>query len=374
MRNGKRVIVIKIGSSTLVDKQGKLDRTYFEGLAAQIHALREAGWSPLIVSSAAIACGLEALGITKRPSDMPSLQAAASVGQNALMATYAEAFSRYDILTSCVLITRHSTANRNAYLHARDTLERLLDFDVVPIINENDTVSVEQIRFGDNDTLAALVSCLVQADLCVIFSDIEGLFSANPALDPQATLVPEVTRITPELMATAGGATSKVGSGGMITKIRAARVLMVAGITMVICHGRLPHALPRLIAGESIGTRFVAQKVPHDITPRKLWIALGDSAKGVIEVDQGAKRALVERGSSLLPVGIVLVEGEFAPGDIVDIKDTDGYLFARGRAGASSAEMSLARGRSQEELKGNELLEHLNSKPAVHRDELVVFE
>lgn len=143
MRNGRRVIVIKIGSSTLVDKQGKLDRGYFEGLAVQVHALRKAGWSPLIVSSAAIACGLEALGITERPSDMPSLQAAASVGQNALMATYAEAFSRYDILTSCVLITRHSTANRNAYLHARDTLERLLDFEVVPIINENDTVSVE---------------------------------------------------------------------------------------------------------------------------------------------------------------------------------------------------------------------------------------
>ena len=284
MRNGRRVIVIKIGSSTLVDKQGKLDRGYFEGLAVQVHALRKAGWSPLIVSSAAIACGLEALGITERPSDMPSLQAAASVGQNALMATYAEAFSRYDILTSCVLITRHSTANRNAYLHARDTLERLLDFEVVPIINENDTVSVEQIRFGDNDTLAALVSCLVQADLCVIFSDIEGLFSANPTLDPSATLVPEVTHITPELMATAGGATSKVGSGGMITKIRAARVLMVAGITMVICHGRKPDALSRLIEGESIGTRFVAQKVPHDITPRKLWIALGDSAKGVIEV------------------------------------------------------------------------------------------
>ena len=374
MRNGRRVIVIKIGSSTLVDKQGKLDRGYFEGLAAQVHALRKAGWSPLIVSSAAIACGLEALRITERPSDMPSLQAAASVGQNALMATYAEAFSRYDILTSCVLITRHSTANRNAYLHARDTLERLLDFEVVPIINENDTVSVEQIRFGDNDTLAALVSCLVQADLCVIFSDIEGLFSANPTLDPSATLVPEVTHITPELIATAGGATSKVGSGGMITKIRAARVLMVAGITMVICHGRKPDALSRLIEGESVGTRFVAQKVPHDITPRKLWIALGDSAKGVIEVDQGAKRALVKQGSSLLPVGIVSVEGEFAPGDIVDIKDTDGYLFARGRAGASYAEMSLARGRSQDELKGNELLEHLNSKPAVHRDELVVFE
>lgn len=374
MRNGKRVIVIKIGSSTLVDKQGKLNRGYFEGLAKQVYELRQAGWSPLIVSSAAIACGLEALGITQRPSDMPSLQAAASVGQNALMATYAEAFSEYDILTSCVLITRHSTANRNAYLHARDTLERLLDFDVVPIINENDTVSVEQIRFGDNDTLAALVSCLVKADLCVIFSDIDGLYTANPFEDKNAKLVPVVTEITPELMATAGGATSTVGSGGMVTKIRAARVLMIAGITMVICHGKEPDALPRIAAGQNLGTRFVAQGASHDITPRKLWIALGDSVKGVIEVDQGAKRALVERGSSLLPVGIVSVEGAFSRGDIVDIKDTDGHLFARGRAGAPYSEMSLARGRSQDELKGNELLEYLNTKPAVHRDELVVFE
>ena len=374
MRNGKKVIVIKIGSSTLVNEQGKLDRAYFDGLAAQVHVLRQAGWSPLIVSSAAIACGLEALGIEERPTDMPSLQAAASVGQNALMATYAEAFSRYNVLTSCVLITRHSTAQRNAYLHARDTLERLLDFDVVPIINENDTVSIEQIRFGDNDTLAALVSCLVQADMCVIFSDIEGLYTANPNTDPTATLVPRVERITPELMATAGGVTSKVGSGGMITKIRAARVLMLAGIPMVICHGHHERSLEKIIHGEAVGTYFAARNNPHDISPRKLWIALGDTAKGVLVVDNGAKRALVDAGSSLLPVGIVSVEGSFFRGDIVDIKDTEGHLFARGRVNAPSSEVSLARGRSQREIHGNELLANLGDKPAVHRDELVVFE
>lgn len=374
MRNGKKVIVIKIGSSTLVNEQGKLDRAYFDGLAAQVHALRQMGWSPLIVSSAAIACGLEALGIEERPTDMPSLQAAASVGQNALMATYAEAFSRYDVLTSCVLITRHSTAQRNAYLHARDALERLIDFDVVPIINENDTVSVEQIRFGDNDTLAALVSCLVQADMCVIFSDIEGLYTANPTIDPTATLIPLVERITPELMASAGGVTSKVGSGGMITKIRAARVLMLAGIPMVICHGRRQGSLIQLAHGESVGTYFVARNKAHDISPRKLWIALGDTAKGVLVVDDGAKRALIDTGSSLLSVGITSVEGSFFRGDIVDIKDQEGHLFARGRVNAPSSEVSLARGRSQKEIRGNELLVNLGDKPAVHRDELVVFE
>lgn len=374
MRNGKKVIVIKIGSSTLVNEQGKLDRAYFDGLAAQVHALHQMGWSPLIVSSAAIACGLEALGIEERPTDMPSLQAAASVGQNALMATYAEAFSRYDVLTSCVLITRHSTAQRNAYLHARDTLERLIDFGVVPIINENDTVSVEQIRFGDNDTLAALVSCLVQADMCVIFSDIEGLYTANPTIDPTATLIPLVERITPELMASAGGVTSKVGSGGMITKIRAARVLMLAGIPMVICHGRRQGSLIQLAHGESVGTYFVARNKAHDISPRKLWIALGDTAKGVLVVDDGARRALVDTGSSLLSVGITSVEGSFFRGDIVDIKDQEGHLFARGRVNAPSSEVSLARGRSQKEIRGNELLVNLGDKPAVHRDELVVFE
>lgn len=374
MRNGKRVIVVKIGSSTLVNSQGHLNRSYFDGLAKQIDALRKAGWSPMIVSSGSIACGLESLGIHERPTDMPSLQAAASVGQNALMGTYAEAFGAYDILTSVVLITRHTTAQRSSYLHARDTLERLLDFDVVPIINENDTVSVEQIRFGDNDTLAALVSCLINADLCVIFSDIDGLYTENPFKNSKAQLISEVTKITPELMASAGGAGSKVGSGGMITKIQAARVLMIAGITLVVCHGKEPDALCRLVSGESLGTRFVAKEVPHDITSRKLWIALGDSAKGALKVDEGAKCALVKRGSSLLPVGIVAVEGSFSYGDIVDIKDQQGHLFARGRAGAPSSEMSLARGRTKGELQGNELLEYLNLRPAVHRDELVVFE
>lgn len=374
MRNGKKVIVIKIGSSTLVDGHGKLDRSYFDSIASQIVALRHEGWSPVIVSSGAIACGLEALGIDTRPTDMPSLQAAASVGQNALMASYAAAFRPYNVLTSCVLITRHSTAQRNAYLHARDTLQRLLDFDVVPVINENDTVSVEQIRFGDNDTLAALVSCLVQADLCVIFSDIDGLYTANPNDDPNATLVPEVERITPELMATAGGVGSAVGSGGMITKVRAARVLMQAGIPMIICHGRKPGCLAGAIHGEPVGTRFASNGKQHDISPRKLWIALGDSAKGALVVDAGAKNALIAKGSSLLPVGITSVEGQFQRGDIVDIKDEEGTIIARGRAGAPSSEMSLARGRAQHEIKGNELLENLGHRPAIHRDELVVFE
>ena len=371
---GKKVIVIKIGSSTLVTDEGRLDRAYLASLAGDVDALRKAGWSPVIVSSAAIACGLEALGIAQRPTDMPSLQAAASVGQNALMSAYDQAFSRHGIMTSIVLITRHTTARRDSYLHARDTLERLIEFDVVPVINENDTVSVEQIRFGDNDTLAALVACLVQADKCVIFSDIDGLYTANPFTDPDARLIPEVTRITPEIIASAGDATSKVGSGGMITKIRAARVLMVAGSELVVCHGRKPGALAAIVGNEQVGTRFSANAAPHDITPRKLWIALGDTAKGTLYVDSGAVRALIREGSSLLAVGIVKVEGSFVRGDIVDICDGSGHLIARGKVEAPVSEVSLARGRSRQELEGNELLVHLGNRPVVHRDELVVFE
>lgn len=369
---GKKVMVVKIGSSTLVDESGKLDRAYLAQLAVQVRDLRAAGWSPIIVSSAAIACGLEALGISQRPTDMPTLQAAASVGQNALATAYAEEFRAYDILTSIVLITRHTTANRSAYLHARDTLERLVELGVVPIINENDTVSVEEIRFGDNDTLAAIVACLVKAQACVIFSDIDGLYTANPNTDPNAVLVPEVESITPEVMATAGGVGSAVGSGGMVTKIRAARVLMTAGIKLIVCNGQNTDSLMRIASGEAVGTTFVPQ-AEHDIAPRKLWIALGDTAKGSVVVDDGAAHALRTRGSSLLAVGVSGVEGSFAPGDIIDVKDGRGYIIARGMAGASSSEVSLARGRSQQEVQNNELLVNLGQHPVIHRDDLVVF-
>ena len=369
-----KTVVVKIGSSTLIDENGALDRSYLKALAKQVERLRDAGWRPVIVSSGAIACGLKELRIAERPTDMPTLQAAASVGQSVLSTAYAEIFGARDIQTSVILLTRHDTANRHAYLHARDTLERLVSLDVVPIVNENDTVSVEEIRFGDNDTLAALVACLIKADLCVIFSDIEGLYTSNPQTDPDAQLLREVDFVSEAIMASAGGAGSKVGSGGMITKIKAARVLMVAGIPLVVCHGRRANALVDLAAGESVGTRFVAQRKAHEITPRKLWIALGDAARGALVVDDGAKRALIAKGSSLLPVGIVRVEGSFDAGDVVDLKDTADHVFARGLVAGSSDEVSLARGRAQSEVDANTLLANLAHKPIVHRDELVVFE
>lgn len=367
-------MVVKIGSSTLTDAESRIDYAYLQSIADQVAAVRAEGWQPVIVTSAAIASGLEALGMRTRPADIPSLQAAASVGQSALSQAYAQAFRPHGIATSLVLLTRRDTADRIAYLHARDTFDRLLDFGVVPIVNENDTVSVEQIRFGDNDTLAALVACLIEADQVIILSDIDGLFDDNPQRNPAASLIPCVDSITPDVMAVAGEAGSTVGSGGMITKIRAARVLMAAGIPLVVCNGRRPNAVVDVAAGEDVGTRFVAAERPHEITPKKLWIALGDSAKGALVVDAGAKRALVERGSSLLPVGVARVDGRFECGDVVDIKDETGHIVARGKVAFSSDEVELACGRSRDELAGNRLLAPLAERPLVHRDELIVFE
>ncbi len=354
--HGKR-LVIKIGSSTLTTSESKIDYAYLAEVTDQVARVRAAGWRPIVVTSAAIACGLERLSIEKRPHDMPSLQAAASVGQSALSTAYAEAFARTASSSSTVLLTRRDTADRRAYLHARDTFDRLLELGVVPIVNENDTISVEQIRFGDNDTLAALVACLVEADLMVILSDIEGLYDANPHHHPDANLIGRVEAIGPEIMAVAGEAGTTVGSGGMITKIKAARVLMVAGIPLVVCDGHRAEAIVDAAAGEDVGTLFVAAKKPHEITPKKLWIALGDARRAARSLWTTARRRrLIERGSSLLSVGVRSVEGRFEANDIVDIKDATGHLFARGKVAFASDEAALAIGRTRAELQANRLL------------------
>ena len=368
-------LVVKIGSSTLTTAEGRIDHAYLEGLARQVELVRADGWQVVIVSSGAIACGLERLGMSgKRPDDMPTLQAAASVGQGLFASAWGDAFGKCGMITSTVLLTRRDTADRSAYLHARDTLDRLLDLGVVPIVNENDTVSVEQIRFGDNDTLGALVACLIGADLAIILSDVEGLYDANPTEDANARLIERVDIIDEGILSVAGDAGSPVGSGGMVTKVKAARVLGVAGIPLVICSGRREGAVVDAARGRACGTLFSSSHAVHEITPRKLWIALGDSARGALVIDDGAKKALQSRGGSLLVVGVAAVEGDFSDGDIVDIKDARGYLFARGRVSASRDEAELALGRTREELSRNRLLAEMAEKPLVHRDDLVIFE
>lgn len=366
-------LVVKIGSSTLTSSENAIDQDRIADLARQVVSLRHAGWQVAIVTSAAIAAGLGALGMERRPADMAGLQAAASVGQCELTNAYAEKFAVFGVLTSLVLLTRRDTADRTAYLNARATLDRLLDLGVVPIVNENDTVSVEQIRFGDNDTLAALVAVLIEADHVVILSDIDGLYDADPREHPNAHLLHHVQRIDQSLLDACGGAGTAAGSGGMVTKMAAARVLMIAGIPMTIALGSAPDAIVRAVDGD-IGTVFVPGDVHHEITPRKLWMALGDAPHGSIVVDEGAKRALVTTGGSLLPVGVIGVQGDFVQGDIVDVRDSQGYPFARGRVGAHSDAVRISKGLTTDELMANSLLAQVAERPIIHRDDLVVFE
>lgn len=367
-------IVVKIGSSTITDSVSSVDASWLDAFAQQVAQLKEEGAQVVVVSSGAIACGLGKLGMDARPTDIPTLQAAASVGEAALAAAYEEAFAPFGMTSSIVLLTRRDTADRDAYLHARAALARLLDLGIVPIVNENDTVSVEQIRFGDNDTLAALVACLVDASSLIILSDIEGLFDADPAEVPDARLVKVVERIDSTIMDAAGGPGSSAGSGGMITKIRAARVMMAAGIPMAIIDGKCQGGIVDTVSGCCPGTLFKGAGPAHEITPRKLWVALGDAVRGALVVDAGAKRALIASGASLLPVGVKRVEGSFSAGEVVDIKDEDGVVVARGVASSASDAAMLACGMSTDQLARNSLLADMAARPLVHRDDLMVFE
>ena len=373
MDAANKTLVVKIGSSTLVGSDRAIDRAFLAGIAAQARKLRELGWNLVVVSSGAVACGVPLLGFGERPHDMPSLQACASVGQCVLSAAWDEAMRACGLTSSLVLLTRHDTSRRSSYLYARDALSRLLELGVVPIVNENDTTAVDEITFGDNDTLAALVSCLVSADLCVTLSDIDGLYTANPAIDPQARFIAQVDRIDASIVGAAGDSSTSVGTGGMITKIRAARILMTAGIRSVICSGEERDPLVRLAGGERVGTLFVPPCTPRDVEPRKLWIALGDAAHGRLTVDAGAVEAMRERGSSLLPVGVTRVEGAFCAGDVLDVCSPDGFVLARGIAEADADTLVLAAGRHQDDIASNRLLAHMAGRPAIHRDNLIVF-
>jgi len=364
-----RRVVIKVGSSTLALSGGGLDVAWVDSLAEQVCTLREAGSQVVVVSSGAIAAGVARLGLATRPTDMPSLQAAASVGQVSLLEAYAESFSARGVAVGQVLLTRHDTGHRESFLHARDTFERLLALGAVPVVNENDTVAVDEIRFGDNDTLAALVATMVSADLVVLLSDIDGLYDADPRLSAEATLLSQVDELTDDLVAAAGGAGSSVGSGGMATKIEAANVLMKAGIPMVICDGRREGVVLDACAGTGVGTTFEGGE--STLGARKLWIALGSNAAGSIVIDDGAVRAVRERQTSLLPAGVVDVVGEFSAGDAVALIDGSGGIVARGLAEVSSADLSRIKGLKTTEVAG--VLPHLVGGEVVHRDRLVVL-
>ena len=366
---GARRIVIKIGSSTLARADGGVDRDFVGDLVGQVSELIEAGSQVVIVTSGAIAAGVERLGLSERPTDMPGLQAAASVGQVALVEVYAERLAEKGHVAGQVLLTRHDTGHRESFLHARDTFERLLSLGAVPVVNENDTVAVDEIRFGDNDTLAALVATMIGADLVVLLSDIEGLYDADPRFSSEANLLEQVDELTDDLVAAAGGAGTEVGSGGMATKIEAAKVLMKAGIPMVICDGRRDRVIVDAAAGRPVGTVFDGGE--SSIGAKKLWIALGRRAAGEVLIDAGACHALRVRNTSLLPAGVVGVQGHFEAGDAIALLDTEGGVVARGLAEMSSQELAQVKG-----LKSSEIalvLPHVAGKAVVHRDKLVVL-
>lgn len=361
-------IVVKIGSSTLAP-HGGLDVEYVRGLVDDVCDLVDQGLSPVIVTSGAIAAGLCRLGIDERPQDMPTLQAAASVGQVALVECYAALFAARGVAVGQVLLTRHDTGHREAYLHARDTLERLIELGAVPIVNENDTVAVDEIRFGDNDTLATLVATMIGADLVVMLSDIDGFYDGDPRDGGDARLLEQVEDLTDDLIAAAGGAGSASGSGGMATKIAAARVLMKAGIPLVICDGRRPGVVGDAVAGRQCGTVFSAKT--GSMRAKKLWIALGRRPAGEIVIDDGAKAAVLEREASLLPAGVVSVSGSFKQGDAVVLLDTSGAVIARGLTGVSSADLEWVKGKKTSEI----TVSHpkLAGVEVVHRDSLAIL-
>lgn len=372
-KNGSKRIVIKIGSSLLTDKTYRINEGYIAQLVAEFAALVDQGHELVVVSSGAIAAGVERLGFDKRPpkSDISALQACASVGQVALIESYIQAFSQFDILAAQILLTRHDTAQRDSYLHARNTLEKLLQLKVVPVVNENDTVAVDEIKFGDNDSLAALVAGLIQADLLIIMSDIDGLYTANPQINPHAEFIPEITELSPDIMALAGDSSSAVGTGGMITKLKAAQIMMMAGIETVICKGSDPTILPLLLDRAARASYFLPQSTQQNAPARKLWIALGDTQHGSLIIDEGAVYALKHQGSSLLCVGLKELRGNFSVGDTLDILDESGCLVARGLAGFSSQQAWVCQGMNQEMVA--RVYPELAHKVLVHRDELILF-
>jgi len=362
-----RRIVVKIGSSLLVDaKGGRLNEKWLASLAADIAALHAEKRDILVVSSGAIALGRTVLKLAAGELALEDSQGAAAVGQIALARNWTEALSRHGITAGQVLVTLGDTEERRRYLNARSTIDRLLQWRAVPVINENDTVATNEIRYGDNDRLAARVATMVSADLLVLLSDVDGLYDAPPGVGASARHVPRVERITPEIEAMAGSAGSGLSRGGMQTKIEAGKIATAAGTHMVIASGRLDHPL-RAIEDGARCTWFITAGNP--VTARKKWIAGSLEPRGTLTIDAGAVAAL-RRGNSLLPVGVTRIEGAFARGDAVIIRGPDGVEIGRGLCAYDAEDAQKIRGRSSSEI--DAILGFSGRTEIVHRDDLVV--
>ncbi|HXG16986.1 MAG TPA: glutamate 5-kinase [Calidithermus sp.] len=366
---GCRRLVVKVGSGLITGPATGADQARIDALADDIAAVRP-GRDVVLVSSGAIVTGMARLALPQRPQSIPEKQAAAAVGQSALMWHYEAAFKRHGIAVGQVLLTAQDIADRARYLNARNTLTTLLRFGVLPIVNENDTVAVEEIKVGDNDTLSALVASLVDADLLVLLTDVDGLYTSDPRVDAGARKIDTVDAVTDEIARLVWDRPGLVSVGGMATKLAAARRAAVAGIPMVIASGRRPGTLPRLLAGEPVGTYFAPRA--DRLAARKRWIAFAVPPQGRLVVDAGAREALARRGRSLLPSGLVAVEGEFAAGDIVDVVAAgEDREFARGLVNFDAGECRKILGAKTRELE--ERLGYRSFDEVIHRDNLVIL-
>ncbi len=358
-------IVAKIGTSSITDERGHIDRGAMARVVHEIAALRGDGHEVLLVSSGAVAAGVAALGFDARPSDMLTLQAVSAVGQSRIMRVYNDDLASYDLVGAQVLVDPHDFVNRTQYLHARQTLLRLLELGCVPIINENDAIANDELRYGDNDRIAALVAHSVGADLLVLLTDLDGLYTADPRHDPTATLIASVEADDPLLSIRASARGSGRGSGGMASKLSAARIASWSGVRTVIARASRDDVLVDAVAGASVGTTFA----PHErrLSARRLWIAFASEVGGRVTVDDGARHALVTRNTSLLPAGVRSATGDFAPGDTVDIAGPDGAVFARGMAFMGADDVRRFAGMRTGDLPDGMVHE------IVHRDDLIVL-
>lgn len=362
-------IIVKVGTSSLTHENGRINLYRMETLVKQLADLANQGKEVILVSSGAVAAGLPSLGFKERPQDVALKQAAASVGQGLLLHMYEKLFAEYGHTVGQILLTREDTVKHTHYLNLRNTLAALLDLGVIPIINENDVVAIDEFKIGDNDTLSANVASIIEADLLIILSDIEGLYTANPQTDPTATLISEVEAITPYIYEISGGAGSSRGTGGMFTKIEAANIATNSGVHMIIASGEHNDTLRAIMNGENRGTHFWPQQdTPH---MKKRWMAFGARLKGSIMVDDGCRDALVHKGSSLLPAGILGAEGDFEEGDTVKIIH-NGEEIGRGIVNFTRGDIDIIKGHQSTSIP--ELLNVRDTYAvAIHRDNLVVL-
>ena len=363
-------IVAKIGSSSLTDDLGVIDRAIIADVCRQIARLRSQGHEVVLVTSGAVSAGVSALGLSERPTDMRTLQALAAAGQSRLMEVYNAEFASHSLVAAQVLLVPHDFIDRTQYLHARSTLERLIELGCVPVVNENDAIANDEIRFGDNDHISALLSHLLRADLLILLTDTEGLYTNDPRVDSSATLITDVHESDPLMSVSAGATGSNRGSGGMASKLSAARIASWSGIRAVIARATIVDVLEVVTTAAISGTAGVGTTFhgsDRALSARQLWVAFASEVRGAVTIDDGAAGALLKGTVSLLPAGVVLVEGSFEPGETVDIRRTDGTVLARGLAMMSAAQARTAQGRRSSDLDDD------SPTVVVHRDELVLL-